>query len=240
MTQQSNAERFIDAFNRIEQILRSRAKADLKKRSFGEIVDKSKDVIPKQAVTLKAMADLRNVIVHTPFDSEGAILAEPRLTAVEWMEMQADLIERPPRVIDVLKMSPPKVFDVHDEISEFLREVSPPNNFSQSPFMDSEDKFKLITTNAVARWVAKNYEAKDGVVVAASTIGEVFESAELDDHLDLRAKGLKCVDAVRAFSGEHGIPPAAILITEPRGVAQVPLGICTRGDLPALYKALGV
>lgn len=240
MAETSNAERFIDAFNRIDQVLRSRAKQDLRKSTIAELIENSRDVVQQQKKKLQTMVKLRNVIVHELLDSSGEILAEPRKSAVDWLERQADVIEKPPIVSEVIDLVEPKVLDADDEIDAFLVQIAPPNNFSQSPFKDANGKFRLITTNAVARWVADNYEQRDGVIAGPSTVGEVFGNAELEDRLEERSSRLKCVDAVRAFSGEQGVPPAAILLTEPRGATLEPIGIVTRGDLPALYKALGV
>lgn len=240
MTEQSNAKRFLNSFNRIDEVLRSRAKQTTHIPTFKEVVDASRELTNAQKKKMKDMADLRNAIVHTTLDGQEEILAEPRLSAVNWMETQADIIEKPPLVIATISMHEPKILSFDSEIHEFLAQVSPPQNFSQSPFRDASGELKLITTNAVARWVAQNYEGESGILAGPSTIGEVYGSSEFEDRLEIRAKSLKCVEAVRAFSGEVGVPPAAILITEPRGSEQVPIGMCTRADLPALYKSLGV
>lgn len=240
MDELTKAQRFLNAFNRIEYALRSRAKLDFVESTFTRLVKNSRELIPAQVNGLLDMATLRNAIVHTPYDEGNEIYADPRTSSVEWLEKQADIIERPPLVCLALKLKPPLMLSISDEVDKFFGEISEPNNFSQSPFRRNDGSYGLITTNSVARWVAANYERNNGILAEPTLIGAVALFAEFEDRLEVRSKNLKAVDAIRIFSGQGGVPPAAILMTEKIGTEERPVGLCVRANLPELYNAIGV
>ena len=236
----TRGQRFLDAFNRIETTLRERTRSDLKEAGFKELVRASRDLVDSQKRRLLDMANLRNVIVHTPFDQKNEIYADPRLSAVEWLEAQAELIEKPPRVLDVLRLIPPRVLSFDDEIDQFLEEAKPPKDFSQSPFRTSNGDFGVITTNAVARWLAAVYVPRDGLIVEPAHVGNVATYGEEQDRVLVKPRTLKVTDAIMYFSGVSHVPPVAILLTESGRHSESPLGICVRADLPDFYRSLGV
>lgn len=234
----TNGQRFLDAFNSIERILRTRSSVD-PTPGFSALVSKSRDFVPRQRALLMDYAELRNTIVHTR-TLNGQLIADPRTDVVERIEEQADLIERPPKVIEALRLSPPHVFHERESIVEFLDVVKPPHYFSQAPVMTADGQIELVTTNSVARWMAESWETSQGVVLSESSIRVILAHSEPGDRVEIRAKDLKVVEAWRIFSGEAGDPPAAILITNSGRRTEKPLGLCVRADLPAMLKTLKV
>ena len=234
----SNGQRFLDAFNGIERILRSRNGAD-GRPGFVELVRTSKDLVPRQRNLLRDYADLRNAIVHTS-SLNGQLIADPRDDVVRTIEGQMELIERPPKVLDALRLLPPHVFQASDSIIAFLNIVKPPTYFSQAPVTASDRRIELVTTNAVARWIAESWESPHGVILEESSIARILAFKEPSDRVEIRARDLKVVEAWRIFSGEAGDPPAAILITQSGRDTETPLGLCVPADLPAMLKALKV
>lgn len=240
MSELTNAERFIDAFNRIERILRSRASEKARRLTFPELVNESKSVTTPEKTKLRDMGVLRNAIVHNPRDVDGELIADPRLSAVEWLENRADLIENPPTVFGSLRMSSPKVLTEDDGIEAFLTEVGLPLNYSQSPVRLDKGEFGLVTTNSLARWVAANYDPNDGLLLEKSKISEIIPFGEEGDRVVVKSRNFKVVDAIRLFSGENGVAPGAILLTQDGKSDQTPIGLCVEADIPALYRALGL
>lgn len=235
----SRASRFLDAFNRVEALLSKRVKGEEGKLAFGELVRKSKELTDPQVRKLLDIANLRNAIVHYPGGWGGDPIADPREEIVEWLEGQVDLIERPPRVITSLKLQPPIVIDSNADLSEFLEEVR--KNFSQSPVRLDNGELSLVTTNAVARWVASGYEADEGVALGHVKTHDVLKFTEEEDRLVVRPKSLRVVEAARLFSGAVMQPtPAAIVLTEDGKHEHKPIGICVRADVARLLTALGV
>ena len=239
MTQdRSNARRFLDAFNGIEQLLRDRSRVD-DSFAFVRLLEISKEVVPMQRDKLRQMARLRNAIVHNPYDDANEPVADPRTKSVEFLEKQLEVIERPPLVLSVLKLSKPIVLSPEDDISRFLELVQPPDDFSQAP-VRLDGQLALITTNAVARWVSSHYEQTEGGgVLPQADLMEVLRFAEAGDRIEVRSRHLKVVQALHLFAGEKAEPPAAIVITQSGLPSETPLGLCTKADVPALFRALG-
>lgn len=241
MSELGRAERFLDAFNRIDGVLRRQAKANDKKSTLPLLIEKTHALSPAQKKKLQGMVKLRNVIVHEPRGSVSEIIADPRESSVEWMELQAEVLEKPPKVLEALNLQAPELLDGVAEIDKFLDSTRPPKNFSQVPFRDRDGRVNLITTNALARWVAASYQARDGLLLSASSIEEVSKFAEEQDAPIFRPRDLKVVDAIRIFAGETGhAAPAAIMLSHSGKDSETPIGICTSADVPAMYKALGM
>ena len=234
----NNAERFLNSFRTIEEILTARSAAKGRsRRTFSELVDGSKLLIQDQKKLLRGMAVLRNAIVHTPYLDDRPI-ADPRDETVAAIERQASLLENPPLVRNVLKLQPPQVLRDDQEISSFLDLVLR-LDFSQAPVSSEGLLQGLVTTNAVARWLAASYENAEGALLESASIKDVMARNENTDSVLFKSKNLKVIEAIRAFSGEDGnTPPAAILITDSGAASEKPLGICVRADVQALYSAL--
>lgn len=146
------------------------------------------------------------------------------------------------KAFSVLKLQPPKTLDAFDRLSDFLSLVGDPCNFSQAPFRRDSGELGLLTTNAVARWLAKQYETDQGYLAEDVSVSWVADSAsEPGDRLVLRSRALRVVDALNCFAGtSETLPPAAIVVTHSGKDHEKPLGIITASDIPALAKCLGV
>ena len=97
----SNGERFIIAYNRLDQGLRNiyNIKASL---GFGEVIRKISpinSIIKKYEDDLIEIGRLRNAIVHASGDT---LIAEPNTEVVEKLEQIARVVTTPPRVLDTL------------------------------------------------------------------------------------------------------------------------------------------
>ena len=97
----SNARRFIDAYNRLDQGMRNiyNIKSNV---SFSDCVRRLSSVnsvIKKYEDVLVEYGRLRNAIVH---ESGDVVIAEPNLSVVEKIESIARLINTPPRVLDTV------------------------------------------------------------------------------------------------------------------------------------------
>lgn len=97
----SNGDRFIMAYNRLDQGLRNiyNIKASL---GFGEVIRKIapiNSIIKKYEDDLIEIGRLRNAIVHSSGDS---LIAEPNTDVVEKLEQIARIVTTPPRVLETL------------------------------------------------------------------------------------------------------------------------------------------
>ena len=234
----SNAERFLDAFNGIEDELKKHAKSN-EYTPFTQLIRRSKSLTPKQRDLLIKLAELRNVIVHTSRGGRPEAIADPREDIVREIELQLDLLVKPPRVLEVLKQPPPRVLNSHESIAVFLEEVALPNDFSQSPVRMPDGGLSLITTNAFARWIASAYD-ESGVLIEDAPISAVLEYREPGDAIKLAPRTLTAVQAWAEFSGERGVAPTAVAVTETGKFSEMPMALVVKADVPLLLRALGV
>ncbi|MGB3414151.1 MAG: hypothetical protein WBA28_05485 [Microbacteriaceae bacterium] len=142
-------------------------------RDSDKLSGKSKDL-------LYEYAKLRNVIVHEPWTSREEPIATPLLKTVEEIELIQQNLEKPPTVIGILGQRSVETLDADVEISTFLEMVDDPDNYSQAPIRGSDGALHLMTTNAVARWVAKGNRDNGGIMDLTATIADVLKFAEDD------------------------------------------------------------
>ncbi len=237
------AERFLQAFTTIEQELRARVERndrDPKHLPFPALLERSDDLSAGQVERLKSFANLRNAIVHNPRDAVEEYIADPRESAVQWLEQQVEIILDPPLVMNVLKLSPPTVLSADDDLGTFL-EIVREKAYSQVPVKDEDGALHLITTNTVTRWLAGEYVPDQSAIIERVKLREIHRFAEDCDELWLAPRTLKAAEAVQRFAGMRGRnAPAAIVLTEHGKDHQTPLGICSQSDVASLLHALAM
>lgn len=235
------ARRFLNAYHGIENILRSRQGAGFDV-GFSHLVRSDKLLLAEQRRLLLDLAYLRNAIAHTPYSEAEEPYANPREETVQWIEKQFEIIASPPRVISALKLQPPKTLEASDRLSDFLILVGDPHNFSQVPFRRESGGLGLLTTNAVARWLARQYEDGQGYLADDVSVSGVAESSsEIGDRLIVRSRTLRVVDALNTFAGtSQALPPAAIVVTHSGKQYEKPIGIVTTFDIPLLATVVGI
>lgn len=239
-TESVRAERFLDAFHRIESFLAEQQTDKPQRHTFYELVRKSTHLTEQQKSRLREVGDLRNSIVHEPGAWGKQPIATPREDIVIWLEAQVSLIEKPPRVYETLKLQPPEVLEADSDLSSFLELVSD-EDFSQAPVRLEDGSLSLITTNAVARWVASGYQRGEGVALDHAKVKDVLGFAEIEDKVFIAPRTFTAVEAVREFAGATGrAVPAAIVLTQNGKKDEKPIGICSRTDIAILLHALGV
>ena len=231
----ANSDRFLQAFNRVEQHLRREARED-KFVSFGRLVreaEKRDRIVRRYAADLHEFADLRNAIVHETTDSH--VIAEPNDRTVEHIEAIAAALSEPPLVApDFIR----KVITVTETtpIGEAVGLLKG-RNYSQLPVTKQGKFYALLTTNTVARWLGA---AADEINLAKTSVAKVLEHAEDDETHVFVAQTATQFDVLEAF--EHPLRTGkvvnALLITHSGKAHEKIVGIVTAADLPAVLGAL--
>ena len=233
----TNAERFIDAYNRIDRKLED-GSSGTDYVTFTTRVRKSKLLVDSERDFLLDIGPLRNAIVHTRGSHSGNPIADPRIDIVEKLEKQALRLEDPPLVLSVLRSAAPAVHEGGADIGDFLAVVTE-KNFSQSVYRDSAGELRLITTNATARWFAAEYVASTGVALESASVAHVATYGEPGDGLVVRGRDITVVSAWRLFAGlDRVTPPAALVLTHSGKATEKPLSICSRSDVPGMLRAI--
>lgn len=238
---ETNAERFLNAFSEIEDKLAQQQRRREKHDDwvpFSDLLAGSDTLLQRQKDLLRQYAKLRNAIAHSKRVG-GKPIADPREDAVVSIEKIRDNLLRPPRLVDALDgYGRPQVFEPEDGIGEFLALVVE-KSFSQAP-VRTDDGYRLITTNAVARYLAPSLIEHE--IVGTATIGEVLDFAETGDRLETLAPSATVLEAINLFSGEASTrvePPAALLVLDATK-EHLPQVLCSRADLSQLYAQLEV
>ncbi|MGO1959264.1 MAG: hypothetical protein ACTIKL_03735 [Canibacter sp.] len=236
---ESNAQRFLDTFAGIEDILarqQHRREDSHDWVPFSDLLANSDTLLQHQKDQLRSFAKLRNAISHKSY-LNGKPIADPRSDTVAEIIKIHQHLEKPPLLVDALRHEGPlKLFTPEGDIADFLELVTA-HNFSQAP-VQTDVGFDLLTTNAVARWFASNL-IQHGGVVDTTPISEVLAFAETGDRLKTVNPTTTTVQAINLFSGQAEVnvePPAALLVLGKMG--QSPQGLCVRADLSLLYAQL--
>jgi len=241
VTAPARSAEFLGLFNEIEQHLRTvldRAQHESFSTLAAAYVEQTR--LPRTVLRdLRTFAELRNLLSHQPYYADQPI-AEPAAGVVEHIRQVRDLLLRPPTVLAAL--GPRQVTSVHAEDSirsvlELVRTLS----YSQFPVHDGEGWAGLLTTNAIARWFARQLH-QDEVSTGEETVAVVLGCSEEQDtalHVPRTTTVGEAVELLgRPLGG--GARPAALVVTENGRPAEKPLAVVVDQDLSTLHRALDV
>jgi predicted transcriptional regulator len=145
----------------------------------------------------------------------------------------------PPRVLTILEHRQVCVTGPDEPISTVLGHVVG-FDYSQVPVYGDTGHVSLLTTNAIARWLAHQLELNHGLaegepVHRILTFAEAHEHARLADHTITAAEAIYHL----THSERRRAPVPALIVTEDGEPASRPLRMITSSDLPALQQNLG-
>ncbi|MEJ2186888.1 MAG: CBS domain-containing protein [Gemmatimonadota bacterium] len=202
---QSNSDRFLAAFARLEDALEALTGGRRHRESFANMVHQAgrkNASIRMFENDLREFAELRNAIVHDR--GHGYVIAEPHDEVVSEIERVTDIVLDPPRVSSLLDgtvvtLRPDQTLG---DVAGAIRQTG----FAQYPVYD------------------------DGALV-----GLVLEFANSAHAVVGRDAAVLDVVELFAENARHGRHLTAVLITRSGGDDESPLGIFTAADLPRLY-----
>lgn len=235
----SRAVAFLAAFNDIESHLRVALEAK-RSDSFWWMVDRAVDrhlLSQRQGEVLKDYGNLRNAISHGRI-RDGELIADPHPDVVAEMQQLAQLLIQPPQALDVLGPQDVVSLRVDSAIAKALEAIST-HDISQLPVYNDAGEFHtLLTTNIIARWVAKDFS--DNQELDAKTVAAALDYAEATDYAVFMPRDVGAQKVIDALSepNKAGQRPAAVIITETGGKHQKPLRLITPHDLGALVDAV--
>lgn len=235
----SNATRFMAAFNDIEAHVRKSLSA-AEHEDFSSLALRFGDkqhLLPNQMSALRAFISLRNAISHGQYYG-GRPIADPVSKVVEEIERLRAQIAYPPLALAVLGVHPVSCLSPEDSLNDALEQVRN-HDYSQFPVYDRGVFIGLLTTNAIARWLA-NQLAANGGLAEIETVGQVLRFAEPYEKGQLVPRQTRVTDAIFRLSPREGkgAPEVALIVTETGRQEEQPLGLVVAEDLPALYAAL--
>lgn len=233
------AQRFLSAFNKIEEQLTKLTQANSHTPFIAmlDTVSRRNSLVRQYYSDLSQFARLRNIMVHTMRD--GYFMAEPHEHAVQKIEAIAEQLSNPPIVADFMT---PKPFYVRsfDPISRVVEEFKL-RGFMRCPVIDEKGIVGLITAKSVTRWLAiagydesEKYLSIQAALMQPVTMLLAFCAP---DEFAIVPRGYTLPDVLYMFQQgvAHGKYLQSILVTVD-GTARSPLvGIIAPSDLPKLY-----
>lgn len=234
-----NAERFLNAFNRIENFLRKETNSK-PGVSFVELVSRAakfNNVVDKYKDDLREFAQLRNAIVHQTTEQPIAV---PIDEVVQSIECIAQYLLSPPKVIPTFQR---KVFTMYDDDSVRNAMINMyRKKYSQIPIYTRDGEFVfLLTTYTITMWLGEcmdknilnpgDYLIRDVACYEANCDNYRFVSSQatLFDVLD-----------IFHHTQRKGTRLEAVLITDSGNIQGKLMGIITVWDLPQINEILNL
>ena len=211
--EQQRAEQFLVSFNAIDRELRDRLGLE-RGISFRSAVDRYASKHPwwrTDAESLRAFAELRNVIVHERFE-RFKYISIPAAEVVEEMEAILNRLQKPRTVQQVAGRD---VFTIQADatVTELLSLVDS-EHINQLPVY-AKGKFKgLITSKGVLRWLAENVtRSGPRVDLDSLRVKELLELEGSRHNCDFVPRNLPVDEASFMFARNPQLE--ALLVTEP-------------------------
>ena len=207
----SNALRFIAAYNRLDQGLREiySIKRTLTYSDMVRKVANVNTVVAKFEEDLIDYGRLRNAIVHKSSDE---IIAEPNLDVVEKLEKIARLINTPPRVIDCLRLR--KVFCVDgDTPLRVVVEEMAKSGYSVVPVYISQTLVGVINRrmiiDGIARFIIQKQDIDDAMNTPISNCLDIFNET---NHYEVAPTSMTIENLLYMFQQNRKL--SSVILTE--------------------------
>ena len=214
-----NSDRFIDAYNKIDKLLRKRLKGKDNypinyRPKFSNVIDnviKFDSGFSYYKYDLIEFDYLRNAIVHDK--RENMVIAEPNDWATGYIEKISEDLSNPPKIQKIFK-NKREVFILgcNDSIGNAIKKMVE-EDYSQIPIYKEDNKIDLLIDNDIVRWLKQNVN---------------------ENTVDL--KNTKILDVLK-YSSEGKILNA-ILVTQSGRDSEKIINIITLWDLPKIDEIL--
>lgn len=229
-----NAERFLKAYNQIDDNLRELLGLERGRWGFAYVVDqaaKRYSVVRRYAEDLKEYGALRNAIVHDR-SYPARIIAEPHIEVVETLERLAKEIMDPPRVYPLFRREVRRL-EAKDPVGKLLSYVRQ-QRFSQFPVFRGHRFVGLLTSRCISEWLADSV-TNGSLFFNGVTVEDVLAHGDPKGRdVEFVPKSASWYDAAELFTpgpGKRRVMLEAILITETGAESEALLGIITPRDL---------
>ena len=235
--QQTNAARFINAYNVIDNILRTQYSFK-NNITFSDLIRRASSlntVIRIYEDDLIEFARLRNAIVHNKSDQ---LIADPHVEVVELMEKVARLVSTPPLAIEAMPSRTVSIIDSGTTIRDLMITTGKVG-FSNIPIYKGEN---LI---GVMRWRKLVEVLAEYVIAQGASIDDFVNNTTLENfllrfpcnmHFTLTSNKITIEEVLTLFNQNRKL--ACIIITPDGSATKRPQGIITGTDLMDLMKVL--
>lgn len=234
------SQRFLTAFNSIEDFLRRLTRSD-NRVPFYELIaaaERKHPGVRRNANDLRAYGDLRNAVAHR-YDIEKS-LATPNANAVAAFEKICQQILKPP-VVGSFFNDAVSTTSWEDRIGPVVQQMYE-GDFSQVPVQRDGKLVALLTAETIARWLAGRFQRESEIILESEPVAHVLEFTEPKTVYEIVSRNTPVVDAIASFEDHYksGKSLDAIIITHNGRNVETPTGIITISDMPRLHSSLTV
>lgn len=228
MNKKSNAERFINAYNRLDKTIRDiyNFKPVL---SFSDVIRKSSEmnyVVKKYEDDLIDFGRLRNSIVHRSNDS---IIAEPHDDVVEKIEKIARLITTPPQVMQTVSNRSVFIADGQVSVKRLLVEMSK-NGYSNVPIYLGNTLVGVLNRKMIVDAIGTAVlEQKDMDKFLEQSIVDSMAVLDANNHYEVVSATATIDNILYLFQQNRKL--STIVITPNGKYDEFPVGIVVTVDL---------
>ena len=232
-----NANRFISAYNLIDQTLRSQY--DLSKSiSYTEAIRKASRMnafVKKYEDKLIDYGRLRNAIVHS--FNESLVIAEPHMDVVEEYEKIAKSICTPPLAVDTIINTDVKTL-THDTLLKDVMSTIYKTGNSNFPVYKDGMLIGVANSRKLVKEIGKKiYEKHDlDDYVNSTCIEDAINEFGQDPYYTIANKNVTLDKILNYFAENRKL--SLIVITETGSLLEQPIGVVAIGDIMDVSKKL--
>lgn len=234
----SLAQRFVKAYNIIDQTLRQRHNIR-RSLSFSDMIRKTVVVdyiVRKYEDKLVDYGRLRNAIIHN--SNDDFIIAEPHQDVVQEFEKIAELVSAPPKVFDTVCVKDVLTVEHNSSLYDVIKLIYS-STYSNIPIYKNGGVLGVVNGQKLLDFIGKTlFEELDLNQFLRETTVEDFVNSSFNDtkYFEVCDLTLTVDRALSLFYNNRKL--LMIILTQTGMLQEAPLGIITATDIMDLNKVL--
>ena len=236
-TNQSNAKRFLNAYNNIDYALKTRYNLN-RAMGFSDLIRKAvvvNYVVRKYEDELVDYGRLRNAIIHN--NNEDFIIAEPHDSIVEKIEHIEKLLTTPPLVLDTIAQKDVMVTYAGKSMREVIMLIAS-SGFSNIPVYKDNTLLGVANGQKILHSFGQYLLAggNEETFLDHIQIEDMLSSLENSNYYCVKKADCTIEEALAEYNNNHKL--LAILFTKNGLSTELPLGIMTGANVVEAQKIL--
>ncbi len=227
---QSNAKRFLDAFNNIDYTIKTRYGFN-RAMGFSELIRKAVSlnyIVRKYEDDLVDYGRLRNAIIHN--NNEDFVIAEPHLSVVEKIEYIETLLTAPPKALDTVCRKNVLTVDANVSMLDVITLMAN-SQFSNLPVYKNQELIGIANGQKILNSFGQFLLAGGNCEVFLENvkIEDMLSSLENNDYYKVVPADFSVEQVLNEY---HSNPKLlALIFTKTGSTKELPLGILTGADV---------
>ncbi|MDD4111207.1 MAG: CBS domain-containing protein [Clostridia bacterium] len=234
---ESNAKRFIKAYNKIDHSLRVQHNFR-RSMSFSDIIRRS---VPMNYIARRYEDDLidygrlRNAIIHG--QNDNYIIAEPHEEVVIKMEHIANLISTPPKAIDIISEKNVLCVENNVSVKEVIKLISG-SGFSNIPIYKDSGLIGVANGQRILDKLGKILSSGQKLddFIEKKNIEELLDAKDPSKHYEIVSKNVTIEEVLNLFYLNRKL--TVVLITNGGELKETPIGIIAVSDIIEMNSIL--